>query len=112
MGFISIAKPLAITVFVGSGAALEGRVALGPPREAAFGPSGRPPAGFRRLGGRPQVPQKRRNGAMDPDRRKAPRLVAALPRQPQTLHARARQPELGESDHNQPRPPVGLLGVA
>ncbi len=107
-----IAKPLAITVFVGSGAPLEGRVALGPAGEPAFGPPGRPTAGFRRLGGRAQVRQKRRNGAMDPDRRKAPRLVAALPRQPQILDACAGQPKLGESGHNQPRPPVGLLGVA
>src|SRR3712207_8718042 len=35
MGFISIAKALAITVFVGSGAPLEGRVALGPGGEPA-----------------------------------------------------------------------------
>ena len=107
-----IAKPLPITVFVGSGVPLEGRVALGPAREPTFGPPRRPTAGFRRLGGRAKVRQKRRNGAMDPDRRKACCIVAALPRQPQVLDARARQPELGESGHNQPRPPVGLLGVA
>jgi hypothetical protein len=59
MGFISIAKPFAITVFVGSGATLEGRVAFGPAGEAAFGPPRRPPAGFRWLGGRAQVCQKR-----------------------------------------------------
>ena len=112
MGFISIAKPLPITVFVGSGVPLEGRVALGPAGEPTFGPPRRPTAGFRRLGGRAQVRQKRRNGAMDPDRRKAPCIVAALPRQPQVRNARARQPELGESGHNQPRPSVGLLGVA
>src|SRR5829696_10432090 len=112
MCFISIAKPHAVTVFVGSGALLEGRVALGLAGEPAFGPPRRPTAGFRRLGGRAQVRQKRRNGAMDPDRRKTPRIVAALPRQPQVRNARARQPELGESYHNQPRPPVGLLGVA
>src|SRR5215203_835161 len=105
-------KTLAVTVFVGSGALLEGRVALGLAGEPAFGPPRRPTAGFRRLGGRAQVRQKRRNGAMDPDRRKTPRIVAALPRQPQVRNARARQPELGESYHNQPRPPVGLLGVA
>src|SRR5215218_4975625 len=105
-------KPHAVTVFVGSGALLEGRVALGLAGEPAFGPPRRPTAGFRRLGGRAQVRQKRRNGAMDPDRRKTPRIVAALPRQPQVRNARARQPELGESYHNQPRPPVGLLGVA
>jgi hypothetical protein len=39
MGFISIAKPLPITVFVGSDVPLEGRVALGPAREPTFGPS-------------------------------------------------------------------------
>ena len=92
MGFMSIAKPLATTVFVGSGAPLEGRVAFRSPREAAFGPPGRPTAGFRRLGGRAQVRQKRRNGAMDPHGRKATRLVAALPRQPQIFDAHARQP--------------------
>jgi hypothetical protein len=32
-------KTLAFTVFAGSGALLEGRVALGPAREAPFGPS-------------------------------------------------------------------------
>ena len=90
MGFISIAKPLAITVFVGSGALLERRVALGPAGEPALGPSGRPPAGFRRLGGRAQVRQKRRNHPVDPNRRKAPRIVAALPRQTQVRHTRAR----------------------
>src|SRR5215218_10290856 len=112
IGFISIAKPLVIIVFVGSGAPLESRVALGLAGEQAFGPPRRPTAGFRRLGGRADVRQKRRNGAMDPDWRKAPRLVAALPRQPQVLHAHARQPELGESGHDQPGPPVGLLRVA
>src|SRR5215212_6915426 len=105
-------KTLAVTVFVGSGALLEGRVALGLAGEPTFGPPRRPTAGFRRLGGRAQVRQKRRNGAMDPDRRKTSRIVAALPWQPQVRNARARQPELGESYHNQPRPPVGLLGVA
>src|SRR5215211_5698512 len=105
-------KTLAVTVFVGSGALLEGWVALGLAGEPTFGPPRRPTAGFRRLGGRAQVRQKRRNGAMDPDRRKTPCIVAALPRQPQVRNARARQPELGESYHNQPRPPVGLLGVA
>jgi hypothetical protein len=75
-----IAKPLVIIVFVGSGAPLEGRVALGLAREPAFGPPGRPTAGFWRLGGRAQVRQKRRNYPMDPYWCKAPRLVAALPR--------------------------------
>ena len=35
-----IAKPCATTVFVGSGATLESRVALGPAGEPAFGPPG------------------------------------------------------------------------
>src|SRR5215210_2929208 len=48
-------KTLAVTVFVGSGALLEGRVALGLAGEPAFGPPRRPTAGFRRLGGRAQV---------------------------------------------------------
>src|SRR5215210_8198970 len=83
-------KTLAVTVFVGSGALLEGRVALGLAGEPAFGPPRRPTTGFRRLGGRAQVRQKRRNGPMEPDRRKAALcIVAALPRQPQVLDARA-----------------------
>jgi hypothetical protein len=102
MDFISIAKLFAITVFVGLGATLEGWVALGPAGEPAFGPPGRPPTGFRRLCGRAQLRQKRRNDAMDPGRRKASCIVAALPRQPQVRNARARQPELGESCENQP----------
>ena len=87
MGNTPIAKPLAFIVFVGLGAPLEVRVALGLAGEPAFGPRGRPTAGFRRLGGRAQVCQKRRNGAIDPDYCKAPRLVAELPRQPQILDA-------------------------
>ena len=112
MGFMSIAKPLSRCLREDLGAPLEGRIALCLAGEPAFGPPRRPTAGFRRLRGRAQVPQKRRNGAMDPDWRKVPRIVAALPRQPQVLDAHARQPELGESGHNQPCPPVGLLGVA
>src|SRR5215218_7778158 len=112
MGFMSIAKPLAIAVFVGSGAPLEGRVAFRSAGEAAFGPPGRPTAGFRRLRLRAPGHQKRRNRSVDPNRRKGPRLVAALPRQPQVRDAGARQPQLRVGGHYQPAPPVGLLGVA
>src|SRR5215217_2981512 len=99
-------------IFGGSGALLDGRVAFGPAREAAFGSSGRPPAGFRRLGGRAQVPQKRRKGALYPCGRQAAGVVAPLPRQPPIGHVRPRQPQLGEGRQDQPRPPVGLLGMA
>src|SRR5215211_3613623 len=63
-----------------SGCLLYRRVACRPARETAFGPAGRSAAGFRRLGGRAQVRQKRRNGAVDPYRRQAAGVVAAFPR--------------------------------
>jgi hypothetical protein len=107
-----IAKLLAITVFVGSGAPLESRVAFGLPREPAFGPPRRPTAGFRRFGRRAQVCQKRRNRAVDPHGRKATRIVTALPRQPEVRNPGTRQSELRVSGHHQPRPAIGLLGVA
>src|SRR5215210_4708062 len=88
-------KTLAIAVFTGSGALLEGRVALGPPGEPAFGPPpGRSPAGFRRFGRRAEVHQKRRNRPVDSHGRKATRVVATLPRQPKVRDTGARQPEL------------------
>ncbi len=105
-------KTLAFTVFADSGALFEGRVALGWSGEPAFGSSGRSSAGFRRLRGRAEVHQKRRNGAVDPDRRQATGIVAALPGQPQVRNARSGQPELGERGQHQPRPAVGLLGAA
>jgi len=105
-------KTLWIAVPVSSGALFEGRVASGSAGEPAFGSSGRSSAGFRWLGGRAQMHQKRRNGAVDPDRRQATGVVAALPGQPQVRNARSGQPELGESGQNQPRPAVGLLGAA
>jgi hypothetical protein len=94
MGFISIAKPFTITVFVGLGATLEGRVALGPAGEPAFGSPGRPPAGFWRLRGRTELGQKRRNYAMDAHRCQASGVVVAFPGQPQVRHVRSRQPKL------------------
>ncbi len=75
-----IAKPFAITVFVGSGATLESRVALGPAGEPAFGPPRRPAAGFRRLRWRAHLHQKRRNCPMDPHGRQPPTIVTAFPR--------------------------------
>ena len=107
-----IAKPFAITVFVGSGTTLESRVALGPAGEPAFGSPGRPTTGFRRLRWRAHLHQKRRNYPVDPHGRKATRIVAALPRQPQVRNTSARQSQLGEGGHHQPRPPIRLLGVA
>src|ERR687897_902072 len=68
-------KTLAFAVSVGSGALLERRVALGSARTAAFWPSGRPPAGFRRLRGHAEFRQKRRNDAVDPDRCQAAVIV-------------------------------------
>src|ERR687886_157604 len=90
-----IAKPFAIIVFIGSGATLESRVALGPAGEAAFGSPGRPTGGFRRLRWRAQSHQKRRNYPVDPHGRKAPPIVAALPRQPKVRNTSARQSQLG-----------------
>ena len=110
-GFMSIAKLLICRLFADSGALLDGRVALRPARKSAFRPSGRSPVGFRRLGGRTEFHQKRRNDAVDPNRCQAAGVVATLPRQPQVRHVRPRQPELGESCHNQPTPPVGLFGM-
>jgi hypothetical protein len=46
-------KTLTFTVFVGSGALLEGRVALGLAREAPFGRPGERPQGFGGLAGVP-----------------------------------------------------------
>ena len=80
-----------------SGAPFEGRVALGLAGEPAFGSPRRPTAGFRRLSGRAQVRQKRRNDAVDPDRRQAAGGVAALPGQPTICDARPRQPKLDDS---------------
>src|SRR5215211_147910 len=105
-------KTLAIAVFISSGAPLEGRVALGSAGKPAFGPPRRSPAGFRRLGGRADLHQKRRNDAMDPNRCQPSRIVAPLPRQPPIRHARSGQAHLREGGDHQPRPKVGLLGVA
>jgi hypothetical protein len=48
MDIRSIAKPLVRPLLVLSGGRFDGRVAFRSAREAAFGPSGRPTAGFRR----------------------------------------------------------------
>jgi len=87
-----IAKPLAFALSTHSGSSFDRRVAFGSPREAAFGPSGRPTAGFRRLRWRAQLRQKRRNYPMDPHRCQSTGVVASLPRQPQVRNAGARQP--------------------
>ena len=85
-------KTLPLAVFVGSGGLLDSRIALRPAREPPLGPSGRASAGFRRLGGRAHLRQKRRNDAVDPNRRQAARVVAALPRQSSVGHARKGAP--------------------
>ena len=82
MSFIPIAITPSLTIFADSSGLLEGRVAFGSARTAAFWPSGRPPAGFRRLRGHAEFRQKRRNDAVDPDRCQAAGIVAPLPRQP------------------------------
>src|SRR5215207_4350177 len=92
MGIKLIAKPLVFALFTVSGSRFDGRVAFRSAREAAFGPPGRSAAGFRWLGWRAQVRQKRRNYAVDPYRSQAAGVVTALPRQPQVLDACARQP--------------------
>jgi hypothetical protein len=89
-------KTLGLPVLVLSGAPLESRVALGPAGEPAFGSSGRPTAGFRRLGRRAQLHQKRRNYPVDPHGRKATRPVATLPWQPEVRNMGACQSQLGE----------------
>ncbi len=105
-------KTLSLVVFVGSGALFEGRVELRPTREASFGPPRRPPAGFRRLRGRPRFHQNSQNPSAHPRRRQSGGFVAALPRQSQVQHAPARQAQLRIGGQDQPCPPVGLLGVA
>src|SRR5215212_645536 len=75
-----IAKPLAFALFTVSGSLLDRRVAFRSAREAAFGPSRRPTAGFRRLRWRAHLHQKRRNYPMDPYRRQPTPIVTAFPR--------------------------------
>src|SRR5215217_1396643 len=87
-----IAKPLPFALFTHSGSLFDGRVAFGSPREAAFGPSGRSSAGFRRLRWRAQLHQKRRNYPMDPYRRQPTLIVTAFPRQTQVRNIGACQP--------------------
>jgi hypothetical protein len=110
MGFMSIAKP-SVLFYVGSGALLDVRVELRPARASSFGPSRRPPAGFRWLRGRPQPTQKCRNHPVYPYRRQPSHFVTPLPRQPHLRYAGSRQPKLRESGHYQPRPSIGLLRV-
>jgi hypothetical protein len=107
-----IAKPLAFAFFTDSGSRFDRRVAFRSATEAAFRPSRRPTAGFRCLRSRAHLHQKRRNYPIDPYRRQPTRIVTAFPRQTQVRNTGARQPKLGKSGHHQPRPPVGLLGVA
>ncbi len=87
-----IAKSLAFVFFADSGSRFDGRVAFRSAREAAFGPSGRPTAGFRRLRRRAHLHQKRRNCPVHPYGRQPTRIVTALPRQTQVRNTLARQP--------------------
>ena len=102
-------KTFAFTVFAGSGALLEGRIALGPPRSPSFGPSRRSPTRFWRLCGCAEFRQKSQNGATDPDRCQVAGSVTTLPRQPPVRDARARQAQLRVGGQDYPSPPVGLL---
>jgi len=102
----------AFAVFPVSGGLFEGGVALGPPRTAPFGPPGRSSARFRWFRWRPKLRQNRQNPTVDPQRRQPTGGVAPLPRQPTVGHARACQPKLRVSGEHQPRPAVGLLGMA
>lgn len=109
---MSIAKGWKESFSVGSGTLLDGRIAFCLTRKASLRSSRRPAAGFWWLGGRAQLRQKHRNYPMDPYRRQPRGIVAPLPGQPTIRYMRPRQPQLGEGSQNQPRPPVGLLGVA
>src|SRR5215211_6098531 len=112
MDLMSIPKPLVRPLLVLSGGRFDGRVAFRSAREAAFGPSGRPTAGFRRLGGRAQLWQKCRNHPTDSGRRQIAGSVASLPGQPPVAHTLAGQPQLSEGGHHQPTPSVSLLWMA
>ena len=92
MSFMSIAKPLAFTLFTDSGSRFDRRVAFRSAREAAFGPPRRSTAGFRRLRWRAQLHQERRNYPVDPYRRQPTCIVTALPWQTQVRNTGARQP--------------------
>ncbi len=97
MGFMLHRETPRGTLFAGSGALFEGRVALGRSRTAAFGPPGRSPAGFRWPCGRPQRKQKRQNPATDPPRgRQVAGGLTPLPGKPPVGHARSRQAQLRE----------------
>ncbi len=65
-GLYPYRKTLAFSIFANSGGHFDGRVAFRSAREAAFGPSGRPTAGFRRARQRAQFHQKRRNYPVHP----------------------------------------------
>ena len=93
MGFMSIAKPLAFTLFTDSGSRFDRRVAFHSAREAAFRPAGRPTAGFRRIRWRAQFHQKRRNYPVNPYRRQPTCIVTALPWQTQVRNTGAPVPQ-------------------
>src|SRR5687767_8533756 len=94
MDFMSIAKPLVRPLFVLSGGRFDGRVAFRLAREVAFGPPGRPTAGFRRARRRAQFHQKRRNYPLDPYGRQPAPFVTALPRQPKVRDSQVLRPSI------------------
>ena len=85
-------NPLAFALFADSGSLFDRRVAFRSATEAAFGPPGRPTAGFRRLRRRAHFHQKRRNHPVDPYGRQPTRVVTTLPWQTQVRNTGARQP--------------------
>jgi hypothetical protein len=78
MRFMSIAKPLTFVLFADSSSPFDRRIAFGSARETPFWPAGRSTTGFRRLGQRADVRQKRRNYAVDPYWCQAAGVVATL----------------------------------
>src|SRR5215211_8819571 len=90
---------------------LERRVTLRPAREAPFGPTRRPPAGFRSLRRGAHRRQERRETPKRPAWRQPPVSLRALPRQAAVLRARAGQPQLGVGSDDEPGPPIRLFGV-
>jgi transcriptional regulator with XRE-family HTH domain len=82
-------KSLVFALFSALGSRFDGRVAFRSTREAPFGPSRRPTAGFRRLSRRAHLHQKRRNSPMDPYGRQPPPIVTAFPRQTQVRNTGA-----------------------
>src|SRR5215211_3245232 len=95
-----------------SGSLLERWVAPGPTGEPSLGPSRGSPAGFRRTRRCAYHRQECCETPKYPARCQSPASLRAFPRQPAIRRTRARQAQLGVGGQDQPRPEVGLLGVA